>query len=65
MGVVLWVPDTIEEVIQIAAEQLSFHSGSSVLLEDGCKILDPSMIMDGQKLFLASDEQLKRKEYWH
>ncbi|KAK4410727.1 Potassium channel SKOR [Sesamum angolense] len=56
LGVVLWVPETIEQLIKTAKEQLSFHGGSCLLSENGGKILDMSIILDDQKLFLASDE---------
>ncbi|KAL0425229.1 UNVERIFIED_CONTAM: Potassium channel SKOR [Sesamum radiatum] len=56
LGVVLWVPETIEQLIKMAKEQLSFHGSSCLLSENGGKILDVSIILDDQKLFLASDE---------
>ncbi|XP_011083318.1 potassium channel SKOR [Sesamum indicum] len=56
LGVVLWVPETIEQLIKTVKEQLSFHGGSCLLSENGGKILDVSIILDDQKLFLASDE---------
>ncbi|KAL0290374.1 UNVERIFIED_CONTAM: Potassium channel SKOR [Sesamum calycinum] len=56
LGVVLWVPETIEQLIKTAKEQLSFHGSSCLLSENGGKILDVSIILDDQKLFLASDE---------
>ncbi|KAL0429649.1 UNVERIFIED_CONTAM: Potassium channel SKOR [Sesamum radiatum] len=56
VGVVLWVPETIEQLIKTAKEQLGFHGGSCLLSENGGKILDVIIILDDQKLFLASDE---------
>ncbi|KAL0380266.1 UNVERIFIED_CONTAM: Potassium channel SKOR [Sesamum angustifolium] len=56
LGVVLWVPETIEQLIKTAKEQLSFHGSSCLLSENGGKILDVSIILDDQKLFLASDD---------
>ncbi|PSS26770.1 Potassium channel SKOR like [Actinidia chinensis var. chinensis] len=56
-GIVLWVPQTIEELIKAAAKELDFPSGSCfscILSEDAGKILDVDMISDGQKLYLIS-----------
>ncbi|GFY87630.1 STELAR K+ outward rectifier [Actinidia rufa] len=56
-GIVLWVPQTIEELIKTSAEQLNFPSGSRgscILSEDAGKILNVDMISDGQKLYLIS-----------
>ncbi|PIN02571.1 26S proteasome regulatory complex, subunit PSMD10 [Handroanthus impetiginosus] len=53
-GVVLWVPQTMEELVKTATEQLNFHEGSYILSENGAKILDVDIILDDQKLFLAS-----------
>ncbi|GFY90743.1 STELAR K+ outward rectifier [Actinidia rufa] len=56
-GIVLWVPQTIEELIKAAAKELDFPSGSCgscILTEDAGKILDVDMISDGQKLYLIS-----------
>ncbi|CAK7338936.1 unnamed protein product [Dovyalis caffra] len=54
-GIVLWVPHTIEELVKAASEQLQFPDGSCILSEDAGKILDVTMIDDGQKLYLTSD----------
>lgn len=54
-GVVLWIPQTIEELVKTASEQLDFPSGSCMLSEDAGKILDVDMIVDGQKLFLINE----------
>ncbi|GAB4831624.1 hypothetical protein Ancab_005636 [Ancistrocladus abbreviatus] len=51
-GVVMWIPRTIDELINIAAEKLDFPNGSCILSEDGGKILDVDMIDNGQKLYL-------------
>ncbi|KAK4488949.1 hypothetical protein RD792_004740 [Penstemon davidsonii] len=56
IGVVLWVPETIEKLVTIAKEQLSMHGACCILSEDGGKILEVSLISAEQKLFLASDE---------
>lgn len=51
-GIVLWVPQTIDELIRTSEEQLDFPSASYILSEDAGKILDANMISDGQKLYL-------------
>jgi len=51
-GVVLWVPQTIEELVKAAMEQLK-SSGGYLLSENGGKILDVNMISHDQKLFLV------------
>ncbi|KAH7850158.1 hypothetical protein Vadar_028612 [Vaccinium darrowii] len=51
-GIVLWVPETIEELIKTAAQQLDFPSGSCILSEDAGRILDVDLISDCQKLYL-------------
>ncbi|XP_010525078.1 PREDICTED: potassium channel SKOR-like [Tarenaya hassleriana] len=55
-GVVLWVPETMEELIKTAAEQLEISDSDSsdlfLLSEDEGKISDVDMIHDGQKLYL-------------
>ncbi|GMP25662.1 hypothetical protein CsSME_00002422 [Camellia sinensis var. sinensis] len=54
-GIVLWVPQKIEELIKTAAEQLDFACSFCILLsEDAGKIVDVDMIRDGQKLYLIS-----------
>ncbi|GAV60464.1 cNMP_binding domain-containing protein/Ion_trans domain-containing protein/DUF3354 domain-containing protein/Ank_2 domain-containing protein [Cephalotus follicularis] len=55
VGVVLWVPHTIEELIKNATEQLDLSSGCCILSEDAGKILDVDMINDDQKLHLVSE----------
>ena len=55
-GVVLWVPNTMEELVKAASEQLQFPDGSCILSEDAGKILDVNMIDGGQKLYLTSDQ---------
>ncbi|CAN4095129.1 unnamed protein product [Withania somnifera] len=54
-GVVLWVPMSMEELVNAASEQLNFPSGFCILSEDAGKILDTDMISDGQKLYLISE----------
>ncbi|KAK0587625.1 hypothetical protein LWI29_026023 [Acer saccharum] len=55
-GVVLWVPQTMEELINAAKEQLKHPAGSCILLsENGGKIIDINMISDDQMLFLATE----------
>ncbi|XAR58128.1 hypothetical protein NMG60_11026523 [Bertholletia excelsa] len=53
-GIVLWVPQTIEELVRAAREQLNFPSGTCILSEDAGQILDVDMITDGQKLYLIN-----------
>ncbi|KAL3342537.1 hypothetical protein AABB24_026529 [Solanum stoloniferum] len=54
-GVVLWVPQSLDELINTAKEQLRVSSANCVVSEDGAKILDTNMIYDCQKLFLVSE----------
>ncbi|XVF23160.1 hypothetical protein REPUB_Repub13aG0013300 [Reevesia pubescens] len=54
-GIVLWIPQTIEELVKTAAEQLDFPGGYCILSEDAGKILDVDMINDGQKLYLIGE----------
>ncbi|KAK6794848.1 hypothetical protein RDI58_008301 [Solanum bulbocastanum] len=54
-GVVLWVPQSLDELINAAKEQLRVSSANSVVSEEGAKILDTNMISDCQKLFLVSE----------
>lgn len=53
-GVVLWVPETMEEIVKAAMEQLNCTS-RCILSENGGKIIDVNMINDNQKLFLVSE----------
>ncbi|KAJ6387376.1 hypothetical protein OIU78_017153 [Salix suchowensis] len=53
-GVVLWVPQTIEELVKAAMEELK-SSGGYILSENGGKILDVNMISHDQKLFLVDE----------
>ncbi|XVF50410.1 hypothetical protein PTKIN_Ptkin04bG0097600 [Pterospermum kingtungense] len=54
-GVVLWVPQSMEELIKAATEHLECgHTVSCILSEDGAKILDTNMISYDQKLFLVN-----------
>lgn len=57
IGVVLWVPQTIEELIETAKDQLNFTSGSFILSGNGGKIPDTSMISDTEKLYLVGEAQ--------
>ncbi|KAL3630400.1 hypothetical protein CASFOL_023384 [Castilleja foliolosa] len=54
-GIVMWVPQTIEELIEQASKQLKLPDGSCILTEDGGKILEVDMITDGQKLYMVND----------
>ncbi|KAL7614773.1 hypothetical protein Lser_V15G06872 [Lactuca serriola] len=55
-GVVLWVPDTIDELMKTAAEHLKLElsTGFCIVTEDVGKILDVNMITDGQKIYLIT-----------
>lgn len=58
VGIMLWVPNSINELMRIAAEQLGVVKDSCYLLtEDGGKILDVDLIDDGQKLYLIGETQ--------
>lgn len=59
-GIVLWVPNTIDELIKIAADQLEISSVSCILSEDAGKILDVDLINDGQKLYLVGETHSKQ-----
>lgn len=55
-GIVLWVPQTIEELIKAAAaDHIEFSCDSCILSEDAGKITDVNMIKDGQKLYLVHE----------
>ncbi|GKC84739.1 ankyrin repeat-containing protein [Tanacetum coccineum] len=58
-GVVLWVPDTIDELMKTAADHLKLElpQASCIITEDAGKILDVDMITDGQKLYLISNQE--------
>ncbi|KAJ1410557.1 RmlC-like jelly roll fold [Sesbania bispinosa] len=55
-GIVLWVPQTIEELIKAAAEQIGFSRDCCILSEDAGKITDVDMIKDNQKLYLVHEK---------
>ncbi|KAF7822171.1 potassium channel SKOR-like [Senna tora] len=61
-GAVLWVPQSIEELIKVANEQLKSSSGSCILSEHGGKILDADMISNGEKLYLVSEAFMEVQE---
>ncbi|KAM7515882.1 hypothetical protein LguiA_005465 [Lonicera macranthoides] len=57
-GIVMWVPRTIEELIESASDQLKLpcSGGSCILLsEDAGKIIDVDMINDGQILYIVNE----------
>lgn len=54
-GIVLRVPQTMDELIQSAQEHLKCSS-TSILSEDGGRILDVGLIFDNQKLYLVTDQ---------
>ncbi|TYG79558.1 hypothetical protein ES288_D02G148000v1 [Gossypium darwinii] len=54
-GVVLWVPQSMNELVKEAKEQLQCGEGyCCILSQDGAKVLDTSMISNDQKLFLVN-----------
>ncbi|MFQ6629145.1 hypothetical protein Gotur_007188 [Gossypium turneri] len=54
-GVVLWVPQSMNELVKEAKEQLQCGDGyCCILSQDGAKVLDTSMISNDQKLFLVN-----------
>ncbi|RDX75537.1 Potassium channel SKOR, partial [Mucuna pruriens] len=56
-GVVLWVPQSIEELIKEAMKYLEIPKGSCILSEQGGKIVYVDMINNDEKLFLVSEAQ--------
>ncbi|KAJ7975285.1 putative Potassium channel SKOR [Quillaja saponaria] len=54
-GVVVWVPQSIEELIKLAMKHLKSSSASCILSENGGRILDVDMISNDEKLFLVSE----------
>ncbi|KAK4480079.1 hypothetical protein RD792_013136 [Penstemon davidsonii] len=55
-GIVMWVPHSMEELIKLAAKQLEMSEDSfCILSEDGGKILEVDMIVDGQKLYIIRE----------
>ncbi|KAK7358107.1 hypothetical protein VNO77_00028 [Canavalia gladiata] len=56
-GVVLWVPQSIEELITEATKHLEISNNSYILSEQGGKILYVDMINNDEKLFLVSEAQ--------
>nr|XP_043632103.1 potassium channel SKOR-like [Erigeron canadensis] len=55
-GVVLWVPENIDELMKTAATHLNLDvlPSSCIITEDAGKLLDVDMITDGQKLYLVT-----------
>lgn len=53
-GVVLWVPQSIEELIKVSMEHLKISNDSSILSEQGGKILYTDLINNDEKLFLVT-----------
>ncbi|XP_061352740.1 potassium channel SKOR-like isoform X2 [Gastrolobium bilobum] len=58
-GVVLWVPQSIEELVKVAMKHLEISNASCILSEQGGKILYVDMISNDEKLFLVSEAQNK------
>ncbi|XP_020576279.1 potassium channel KOR1-like [Phalaenopsis equestris] len=57
-GVVMWIPQTMKELIK-SAEQEFKCSGSCILSEEGGKIFDVDLIFDGQRLYMPANADLK------
>ncbi|KAI3451320.1 hypothetical protein Pfo_007985 [Paulownia fortunei] len=53
-GLVMWVPHSIEELINVASKQLGLPDRSCILSAGG-KILEVDMIADGQKLYMINE----------
>ncbi|KAL0430485.1 UNVERIFIED_CONTAM: Potassium channel SKOR [Sesamum radiatum] len=54
-GIVMWVPNTIDELIKAASKQLGLPDGSFILSEDGGNILDVDLLVDGQSLYMINE----------
>ncbi|KAG7032738.1 Potassium channel SKOR [Cucurbita argyrosperma subsp. argyrosperma] len=54
-GIVLWVPLSMEELIEVASDQLQISDKCCILSEDGGKIHDVHMIDECQKLYLVPE----------
>ncbi|CAJ1936562.1 unnamed protein product [Sphenostylis stenocarpa] len=57
-GVVLWVPQSIEELMKEAGKHLETTNNSYILSEQGGKILYVDMINNDEKLFLVNEAQI-------
>ncbi|KAF6144698.1 hypothetical protein GIB67_006190 [Kingdonia uniflora] len=59
-GIVLWIPQSVEELVKIAEEHLKYpppqFSSCIILSEDAGQITDVEMIHDYQKLYLVGEE---------
>ena len=59
-GVVLWVPDTIDELIETAVDHLKLDLSPNsciIVTADAGKIVDVDMIANGQKLYLITTHE--------
>jgi len=56
-GVVLWVPQSIEELIKEVGKHLETAKNSYILSEEGGKIVDVEMIKNDEKVFVVSEAQ--------
>ncbi|PWA53533.1 Ankyrin repeat-containing protein [Artemisia annua] len=59
-GVVLWVPDTLDELIETAADHLKLDLSPNsciIVTADAGKIVDVDMIANGQKLYLITTKE--------
>ncbi|KAL5721936.1 hypothetical protein ACHQM5_005518 [Ranunculus cassubicifolius] len=55
-GIMLWVPQSIDELVKVAREKLKATLDCSCIVsEDVGQILDVDMICDGQKLYLVPE----------
>ncbi|KAF5769352.1 putative potassium channel, voltage-dependent, EAG/ELK/ERG, rmlC-like jelly roll [Helianthus annuus] len=60
LGIVLWVPESIDELIKTAADHLKLDvppTSCIIITEDAGQISDVDMINDGQKLYLIITTQ--------
>ncbi|KAL8193974.1 hypothetical protein R6Q57_026216 [Mikania cordata] len=58
-GIVLWVPDSIDELMNTAADHLKLELSPTsciIITEDAGQISDVDMINDGQKLYLITSK---------
>lgn len=57
-GLVMWVPETIETLLQAAAQHFG-SVGTCVLTEDTGEILHVDLIQDNQKLYIVNVDELR------
>ncbi|KAK1410666.1 hypothetical protein QVD17_37204 [Tagetes erecta] len=59
LGIVLWVPDSIDELMKTAADHLKLDldpTSCIIVTEDAGQVSDVDMINDGQKLYLITTQ---------